>query len=99
MKLDYIRPQDGEISLDEEDTAPLQDKVFYRGSYMIYWKTLILKNILVHGVLNVDLFLDIPIRVKFYDVPLWFWSESLLSKIASTLGKPLYTNQFTYERS
>ncbi|GAA0151020.1 hypothetical protein LIER_09831 [Lithospermum erythrorhizon] len=79
----------------EED----KDKVFIDGPYMIYGKTLMLKHNPTDGVLDADLFLDIPLWVKFYDVPLRYWIASGLSKIASKLGRPLYTNQFTCERS
>ncbi|GAA0184622.1 hypothetical protein LIER_31910 [Lithospermum erythrorhizon] len=51
------------------------------------------------GILDANLFLDIPLWVKFYDVPLRYWTEIGLNKISSNLGKPLYTDQFTCERS
>ncbi|GAA0157714.1 hypothetical protein LIER_14921 [Lithospermum erythrorhizon] len=47
-----------------------RDKVFNGGPYMIYGKTLMLKYIPTNGVLDADHFLDIPLWVKVYDVPL-----------------------------
>ncbi|XP_060200322.1 uncharacterized protein LOC132628564 [Lycium barbarum] len=37
----------------------------------------------------------IPIWVKFPGLPVGYWSPEALSKVASVVGKPLYTDEFT----
>ncbi|KAK6773972.1 hypothetical protein RDI58_029211 [Solanum bulbocastanum] len=38
---------------------------------------------------------QIPIWVKFPSLPVGYWSVQALSKVASAIGIPLYTNGFT----
>lgn len=45
---------------------------------------------------NIDIFSHIPIWVKFPSLPVGYWSEKSLSKIASAIGVPLYTDGYTF---
>ncbi|KAK4360146.1 hypothetical protein RND71_019098 [Anisodus tanguticus] len=74
-------------------------KVFHGGPYMAFGKTLMLKSVDKGVLLNDELFTTIPVWVIFRDIPLSVWSATGLSKIASRVGIPLYTDKFTKERS
>ncbi|GAA0149103.1 hypothetical protein LIER_08366 [Lithospermum erythrorhizon] len=74
-------------------------KVMDGGPYMVWGKTLLLKVVQDGMEFNDDLFLDIPIWVKFYNVPLGYWNRKGLGKIASKLRRPLYSDQVTSEYS
>ncbi|GAA0164481.1 hypothetical protein LIER_39796 [Lithospermum erythrorhizon] len=76
-----------------------REKVVRGGPYMAWGKTLMLKVVEEGMALDDDLFLDIPLWVKFYNVPLEFWNPKGLGKIASKLGRPLYSDQITNEYS
>ncbi|KAI3965555.1 hypothetical protein MKX01_010512 [Papaver californicum] len=41
---------------------------------------------------------SLPIWVKIYNLPLFFWTPSVLSKVGSGLGTPLYADQKTQNR-
>ena len=45
-------------------------------------------------MLNVHL-TSIPIWVKFYNIPLEYWTNTSLGYIASSVGKPLHLDSFT----
>ncbi|GAA0186414.1 hypothetical protein LIER_33702 [Lithospermum erythrorhizon] len=76
-----------------------REKVYGGGPYMAWGKTLMLKKLDDGTILGDDLFLDIPVWVKFYDVPLKYWNPKALGKIASKLGRPLYSDEVTNECS
>ncbi|GAA0172661.1 hypothetical protein LIER_26443 [Lithospermum erythrorhizon] len=69
------------------------------GPYLAYGKTLMLKLVDAGVILSDDLFTSVPTWVLLLDVPLSVWSESGLSKIASKVGIPMYTDKVTKEHS
>ncbi|GAA0164576.1 hypothetical protein LIER_20174 [Lithospermum erythrorhizon] len=74
-------------------------KVFNGGPYLAFGKTLMLKLVDAGVILGDDLFTSVPTWVLFHDVPLFVWSESGLSKIASKVGIPMYTDKVTKDRT
>ncbi|GAA0156242.1 hypothetical protein LIER_13777 [Lithospermum erythrorhizon] len=74
-------------------------KVFNGGPYLAFGKTLMLRLVDAGVIIGDDLFTSVPTWVLFHDVPLSVWSESGLSKIASKVGIPMYTDKFTKERT
>lgn len=44
---------------------------------------------------DANIFRQIPIWVKFPSLPVGYWSIKALSKVASAIGIPLYTDGFT----
>ncbi|GAA0143144.1 hypothetical protein LIER_03897 [Lithospermum erythrorhizon] len=74
-------------------------RVFNGGPYLAFGKTLMLRLVDAGVILGDDLFTSVPTWVLFHDVPLSVWSESGLSKIASKVGIPMYTDKFTKERT
>ncbi|GAA0156047.1 hypothetical protein LIER_13631 [Lithospermum erythrorhizon] len=74
-------------------------KVFNGGPYLAFGKTLMLKLVDAGVILRDDLFTSVPTWVLFHDVPLSVWSESGLSKIASKVGIPMYTDKVTKDRT
>ncbi|GAA0174533.1 hypothetical protein LIER_27907 [Lithospermum erythrorhizon] len=76
-----------------------QEKVFEGGPYMAWGKTLMLKKVEDDTMFGDDLFLDIPMWVQFHNIPLCYWNPNGLRKIASKLGRPLYSDQVMNEYS
>ncbi|KAG9137859.1 hypothetical protein Leryth_026732, partial [Lithospermum erythrorhizon] len=74
-------------------------RVFNGGPYLAFGKTLMLRLVDAGVILADDLFTSVPTWVLFHDVPLSVWSESGLSKIASKVGIPMYTDKVTKERT
>ncbi|XP_019248865.1 PREDICTED: uncharacterized protein LOC109228140 [Nicotiana attenuata] len=84
--LNYIPPAIREgtfiVQIEVEDTREQE----------IYWST---------ALIGMDFKFDpgcmsvIPLWIKFLGLPLGFWSIEVLSKLASVVGKPLYTDRIT----
>ncbi|GAA0185496.1 hypothetical protein LIER_32784 [Lithospermum erythrorhizon] len=74
-------------------------RVFNGGPYLAFGKTLMLRLVDAGVIIGDDLFTSVPTWVLFHDVQLSVWSETGLSKIASKVGIPMYTDKFTKERS
>ncbi|VFQ83143.1 unnamed protein product [Cuscuta campestris] len=77
--------------LNNED----RDSVLHRDDHRINNKKLLL-NIPQDGFMwNAKSFSTMPFWVKLMDVPMQFWGSNSLSKIASKLGSPLFTDGLT----
>ncbi|VFQ89794.1 unnamed protein product [Cuscuta campestris] len=77
--------------LNNED----RDSVLHRDDHRINNKKLLL-NIPQDGFMwNAKCFSTMPVWVKLMDVPMQFWGPNSLSKIASKLGRPLFTDGLT----
>ncbi|XP_060194890.1 uncharacterized protein LOC132624075 [Lycium barbarum] len=72
-----------------------KDKVLKAGPYYFNNKPLILKTWELDFNFEQEALSVIPIWVKFLGLPAGYWSPEALSKIASVVGKPLYTDEFT----
>ena len=65
------------------------------GSWFVKGKPLVLHQWTIDSKCEKDKLLTIPIWVKFPNLPLRLWSPTLMSRLASTLGKPLYMDEAT----
>nr|GLL16329.1 uncharacterized protein LOC111395991 [Ipomoea trifida] len=75
----------------EEDRC----KVLSNGSYSLFGKPLFLKTLPEHFHLDNNDFSTLPIWVQFPSLPSEFWGPVALSKIASCIGKPLWSDDTT----
>ncbi|GAA0163941.1 hypothetical protein LIER_43666 [Lithospermum erythrorhizon] len=106
MTFEYTRPSWEDVELKVKDMVPIVTKwgVLSDASRVAYRDQKPSMILLNHGVvltltLEVGPSLDIPLRVKFYNVPFEFWNPRGLGKIALKLGKQLYADQITNEYS
>ena len=65
------------------------------GLWFVRGKPLVLRQWTIDSKFEKDKLLTIPIWVKFPNLPLRLWSLALMSRLASTLGKPLYMDEAT----
>nr|GME19426.1 hypothetical protein JCGZ_08271 [Ipomoea batatas] len=77
----------------EEDRCTILSK----GDYSLFGKPLFLKSLPEHFHLDNNDFSTLPIWVQFPSLPTDFWGEIALSKIASCIGKPLWSDDTTKE--
>nr|GME04581.1 uncharacterized protein LOC111395991 [Ipomoea batatas] len=75
----------------EEDRCSILSK----GGYSLFGKPLFLKSLPEHFHLENKDFSILPIWVQFPLLPSEFWGEIALSKIASCIGKPLWSDDTT----
>lgn len=72
-----------------------QDLVLHFGPYSYHNKPFILRNWSIDYEFAPDYLLSIPLWVKFPRLPLGYWSANLLIKLASIVGKLIYTDKTT----
>nr|TKR85199.1 hypothetical protein D5086_0000250520 [Populus alba] len=65
------------------------------GPYLIYGKPLILHPMTRFFDFSNEEMSRVPVWVRFPNLPLYCWSPSCLSKIASVLGKPIQSDHMT----
>jgi len=65
------------------------------GSWLFDGRLIILKQWTEHIGPERDLLLVVPVWVRFLGLHLKLWSQPILNKIASLIGKPLYTDKAT----
>ncbi|XP_009768155.1 uncharacterized protein [Nicotiana sylvestris] len=68
-------------------------EILYGGSYTINSKLVILKQWSLEFDFNTEFLIEIPLWVKFPKLPMNCWGINSLSRIASTLGNPLFADQ------
>lgn len=68
------------------------------GPYFIYGKPLFIRYWTPDFEIKEDLLRILPLWVTFPNLPLHLWGEKCLSKIASTVGKPIATNECTAKK-
>nr|GMC71155.1 Pre-mRNA-processing factor like [Ipomoea batatas] len=71
--------------------------VLSNGDYYLYGKRLFLKSHPERFRLGNSDFCTLPIWVQFPSLPIEFWHPVALSKIASCIGKPLWSDKMTKE--
>ncbi|KAM3221680.1 hypothetical protein P3L10_020950 [Capsicum annuum] len=71
--------------------------VMQSGPYMYRNRQMILRNWSLDFEFNPECLSKIPLWVKFPSLPLGYWSKKELSKLASVVGKLLYTDKCTAE--
>nr|XP_016502654.1 PREDICTED: uncharacterized protein LOC107820826 [Nicotiana tabacum] len=72
-----------------------RDLVLQAGPYTYHNKPLILQHWSMDFKFDPGCVSVIPLWIKFPGLPLGFWSIEALSKLASVVGKPLYTDRIT----
>ncbi|XP_019250988.1 PREDICTED: uncharacterized protein LOC109229896 [Nicotiana attenuata] len=77
------------------NTIADRDPVLQSGPYSYRNKPMVLKLWEIDFSFNSDVLSTIPVWVRFPGLPVGFWSTEALSKMASAIGKPLYTDKFT----
>lgn len=75
-----------------------KEKVMTSGPYFIYGKPLFIRYWTPDFEIKEDLLRILPLWVTFPNLPLHLWGEKCLSKIASTVGKPIATNECTAKK-
>jgi len=73
--------------------------VLANGPYLVYGRPLIPKAMPKYFDFGTDEMSCVPVWVKFPNLPLKCWSSRCLSKIASKLGKPIQSDQLTFNMS
>ncbi|KAH0686275.1 hypothetical protein KY289_017033 [Solanum tuberosum] len=74
-------------------------EVFYNGTYTINNKPIILKPWSIDFDLSKEFPMEIPLWVKFPNLPMTCWSKNSLSRIASAVGKPVYADECTAKQT
>ncbi|KAM3337632.1 hypothetical protein P3S68_031957 [Capsicum galapagoense] len=74
-----------------------RDRVMQAGPYTFHNKPFILQHWEIDFDFDPEYIRRIPLWVQFPGLPVGYWSTKALSKIASVVGKPLYTDKVTAE--
>ncbi|XP_058732579.1 uncharacterized protein LOC131604108 [Vicia villosa] len=75
-----------------------KDAVLIRGSYTIYRKPMFLHEWTPEFQLKDDLLRVLPLWVIFPQLPLLYWGEDSIGKIASAIGKPILMDECTTKK-
>ncbi|XP_019251326.1 PREDICTED: uncharacterized protein LOC109230263 [Nicotiana attenuata] len=74
-----------------------RDLVLHAGPYTYHNKPLILRNWEIDFYFDLECLSTILLWVKFPGLPMGYWPLEALGKLASGVGKPLYTDRITAE--
>ncbi|OIS96298.1 hypothetical protein A4A49_01859 [Nicotiana attenuata] len=74
-----------------------RDLILQAGPYTYHNKPFVLQQWRMDFKFDPGSVSVIPLWIKFPGLPLGFWSTEALSKLASVVGKPLYTDRITAE--
>ncbi|KAK4737473.1 hypothetical protein R3W88_001170 [Solanum pinnatisectum] len=72
-----------------------RDRVLCSGPYYLMRRPIIMKPWVLEFNFKEEILTTIPLWVKLPNLPLNCWNVVVLSKIESSLGKPLYANECT----
>lgn len=67
----------------------------YSGPYTFHTKPFVVKDWEINFIFNPYCITTIPLQVVFQGLLMWNWSSEALSKVTSTIGRPLYMDKFT----
>ncbi|KAK3221975.1 hypothetical protein Dsin_009000 [Dipteronia sinensis] len=70
-------------------------KVLEAGPWLFAERMIILKKWHSRLVLTKESYSEVPVWVKFFNIPNEYWTEKGLSYVASAVGKPLYADSLT----
>ncbi|KAK3189579.1 hypothetical protein Dsin_029140 [Dipteronia sinensis] len=70
-------------------------KVLEAGPRLFAGRMIILKKWHSRLVLTKESYTKVPVWVKFFNIPHEYWTEEVLSYVASAVGKPLYADSVT----
>ncbi|WMV58357.1 hypothetical protein MTR67_051742 [Solanum verrucosum] len=85
-----LMSEKGRFDIVEERDTVMQD-----GPYTYFNKPFVLQNWDIDIEFNPDCITTIPLWITFPRLPVGYWCSEVLSKVASAIGKPLYTDRFT----
>ncbi|CAH9104520.1 unnamed protein product [Cuscuta europaea] len=74
-------------------------KVLSEGPYVLYGKTMFLKELSEDFSVDSDEFLKVPTWVKFPRLPMRLWQANEIGRIASMVGVPITTDKITQEQT
>jgi len=77
------------------ETKSESGRILHGGTWLFDGRLIILKRWTESTNLERDLLLSIPVWVRFPSLHLKFWSKRVLSKVASLIGKLLYSDNAT----
>ncbi|KAM3319723.1 hypothetical protein P3S67_006923 [Capsicum chacoense] len=72
-----------------------RDLVMQSGPYTYRNRLVILRNWEIDFEFNPECLNKLFLWIKFHSLPLGYWSAEALSKLASVVGKPMYTDKYT----
>lgn len=76
-----------------------KEVVLRKGPYMIYRKPMFLLERNPHFTMKEDAVRVLPIWVNFPQLPLIYWGEQSIGKIASIIGRPIMTDECTAKKT
>lgn len=74
------------------------EKVLKGGPYFINGKPLLLRPVPDKFAFNRKEIATIPLWVRIFGLPVVYWTKEVLGRVASHVGKPLYTDKVTEDR-
>ncbi|CAI8595563.1 unnamed protein product [Vicia faba] len=75
-----------------------QEKVMEQGPYFIYGKPLFLKYWSPDFEIKEDILRVLPLWITLPNLPMHLWGKKSISNIASTIGKPITTDECTAKK-
>ncbi|KAF8402089.1 hypothetical protein HHK36_013041 [Tetracentron sinense] len=99
LGLKYLPSRDSGVSIFEFGDAADKQKIFDEGPWFVDGKPIILKPWSKDVSLVKSATQSIPVWVRFPGLNLHMWNESTLSRIASSIGVPLFTDKLTADKS
>ncbi|XP_060216463.1 uncharacterized protein LOC132643943 [Lycium barbarum] len=95
MKKPQILRHDDGYFIFRFDTIEDYETVMEASPYYFHNKPFVLQNWDINFEFGPDCIITIPLWVTFPGLPIGYWSPYTLSKVASAVGRPLYTDKFT----
>lgn len=93
-KIDFVFKENGWIKIKFPNAID-RDRILNGGPYMILGRQLFLKALPPCFLYSKDEMMLLPSWVQIWGLPAKCWTTKALSKIASMVGKPLYTDMMT----
>lgn len=75
------------------DTIGDLKDILYGGPYTINGRPMVLKQWTPEFNIKADFFMEIPLWVTIPNLPMSYWGNKTLSKLASAIGKPLFADE------
>lgn len=73
--------------------------ILYGGPYIINGRPVILKQWTPDFDIKVEFLMEIPLWISFPNLPMRYWGNKTLSKLASAIGKPLFADECTTKQT
>lgn len=86
------------VGLHHIPNALERDKILNGGPYLILGRHLVLKALPSCFLFKAEDMNYIPTSVKVFGLPAECWTKKVLSRLASVIGKPIYTDKLTQSK-